>query len=267
MNGDHIFLSRPSLWVIETSKKGFVIFLPFQFPSNGNNQIQWQWPNLMVAIEPILFTIHQLQSHLLATESILVTMWWGQMKSTRASEFMWHFMKTFLFVFSSFPSFFFPLYSLVLLSPLFCLFSCFFCPQSLCYFLFFFWYVLTFYFFSFIPPFVFLLFFSYYPPASPPPFLFFSPFSFDFALCFFSLSSFVPTPLFSLFLHLALSFLLLLSLANIFPLFLLPFFPLFSIFSLVPLFLLSFHAFPPCLFGWSKKIWSLSHNGGVYEGN
>ncbi len=48
--------------------------------------------------------------------------------------------------------------------------------------------------------------------------LFCFPFSFIFPLCF-SPSLFVPTPQFSLFLLLALSFLLLLSLANIFPLF------------------------------------------------
>jgi hypothetical protein len=37
LNGDHIFLSCPSLWVIETSKTGFVIFPLFQAPFDGNN--------------------------------------------------------------------------------------------------------------------------------------------------------------------------------------------------------------------------------------
>jgi hypothetical protein len=31
------FLSCPSLWDIETSRRGFVIFLLFWFPSDNNN--------------------------------------------------------------------------------------------------------------------------------------------------------------------------------------------------------------------------------------
>ncbi len=35
------FYSRPSLWAIETSKRGFVIFPFFRFPSKGSNWIWW----------------------------------------------------------------------------------------------------------------------------------------------------------------------------------------------------------------------------------
>lgn len=139
----------------------------------------------MVVIKPILFAIQQWQLNILATESNLVTIWRGQVKSTRANEFMWHLMKTFLFVF-----FFLPIISFSFICSL--VFLLFYFASILASFVpksppppFFpsFWYVPTFYFFFFHRPFHFFYYSSIISPH--PPILFFSTFFFTFALCFF----------------------------------------------------------------------------------
>jgi len=96
------------------------------------------------------------------------------MKSTRASEFMWHLMKTFRFVFFFLPIIFFFLWSLSFCPPYFACFVASFVPNPFVFFPFFFGMSLPFILFSFIP----LLFFYYSSIISPPPTLlyFFLPF-------------------------------------------------------------------------------------------
>ncbi len=249
LDGDHIFLSPPSLWGTERSRRGFAIFLLSQAPSNGSDE---NGSHLVARTKSILFAIDLRQLNLVATDGSpfngVEWIWLGQ---TNLVVIWWNFIFLFFFFlphhlgFSSLfknlspPCFTYFLVSFIPIPPFFSVF--FLCPHLL--------------FFLLSSPFCFFFTTLWLITF----FCFFFPFSSIFALCFFP-SFFVPTPQFSFFLLLAFFFSLYLILPIFSPcsycLFFL-FFPNSSIFFFFTSHCCYCHfmPLPPMPFWATEKIW------------